>query len=307
MSFDHHSRHAGTEPRPASSPAHPPVALVEGAPAEMSPSLPDADLRHALSGAWIQALYQPIVRMHDRRPMALEVLARLHHPDHGVMPPELFVTPMEDAGLAGQLAGAVLARVFDDWTDHQLDRLGLRLAINLPLDLFLMPDALQRIDEARAAAGLRAGQLIIELTETTPLSRLPELSAATGHLRNLGYGLAIDDVGPHVRDHSALLAMKFTMLKLDKDLVRDAARDASALIFLTTAIAAARQAGIDVTAEGIEDEDDWSRMQGLGVDFAQGFLVSHPMAIQNVATWHRAWCERFGYQEHDDRASHRRA
>jgi len=292
MSFEHHSRRGATDPRPPLAQADAQGALAGAAAGESSPALPDADLRDALSGAWIHALYQPIVRMQDRRPMVLEVLARLHHPDHGVMPPELFVTPMEDAGLAGQLASAVLARVFDDWTDHQLDRLGLRLAINLPLVLFLMPEALQRIDDARAASGLRASQLIIELTETTPLSHLPELSAATGHLRELGYGLAIDDVGPDVRDHSALLAMPFTMLKLDKDLVRDAAGDAAAMAFLANAIAAARQAGIEITAEGIEDETDWSRMRALGVDLAQGFLVSHPMAIQNVAAWHRGWCDR---------------
>src|ERR1035437_3376345 len=63
---------------------------------ELSPLLA-WDLHEALSDARIQTLYQPIVRMADRRPVALEVLARLEHPAHGTLLPSRFIPPMEAA------------------------------------------------------------------------------------------------------------------------------------------------------------------------------------------------------------------
>src|ERR1700761_473473 len=73
-----------------------------------SEPLHQSELQAALTGAQIHAVYQPIVRMSDRRPVGLEALARLHHPAHGILSPGLFVPRMEQAGLARALTEAVV-------------------------------------------------------------------------------------------------------------------------------------------------------------------------------------------------------
>ncbi len=206
--------------------------------------LPEAELRGALKDALIQALYQPIVRLHDGRPMGMEVLARLEHPSHGMMSPENFVPPMEDAGLAWPLTAAVMRRAFADWSGPRLDSLDLTLALNLPLDVLLVPEALAILDRERAAAGIAAARVVIELTESQPVIQLSEIRAAVIYLRGLGYGLAIDDVGPAIRDHTPLLDMSFTSLKLDKDLVQQAPHDPDIEAFLRRAIASAKSKGL---------------------------------------------------------------
>ena len=201
------------------------VLALEGHRAPETASLSSSDLREALAGAHIQTRYQPIVSMADRRPVGLEVLVRLHHPTLGILPPDLFVPKIEQAGLAWQLTEVVVRRAFEEWNGAALDRLSLVIALNFPLDVLLVHDALVLLEEQRQLAGIPASRIVIELTESRPVEQLQALRRAIGRLRDQGYGLAIDDVGPELRDHQALLDLKFTALKLDKDLVTRITRE----------------------------------------------------------------------------------
>jgi EAL domain-containing protein (putative c-di-GMP-specific phosphodiesterase class I) len=251
--------------------------------------LADLDLRAALAEARIQTLYQPIVRMEDCRPVGLEVLARLDHPERGFLTASLFVPPMECAGLAQPLTEAVIRRAFADWGNGKLEGPDLTLAINLPLDVLLIPDMLAWLDDEAAAAGIAPERIIIELTESQPLARLPELAIATARLRARGYGLAIDDVGPDIRDHSPLLDLPFTVLKLDKNLVQQASQDRATATFLATTLRNAAAASLTVIAEGVEDAETWAHMVACGVHQAQGFLVSHPLSANAIPAWIESW------------------
>lgn len=254
--------------------------------------VPMTELQEALANERIVARYQPVVRMADRQPIGLEVLARLDHPQRGVLAPDLFIPQLEDAGLAWPLTQAVVRRAFADWGGGRLRALGLSLALNFPLDVLLMPEALSWLDAQCAKAGISPASITIELTESRPVARLDELRAAVSRLRASGYQLAIDDVGPDVRDHRLLLDLAFSILKLDKDLVRGSATSDSASAFLTQSIAAARAAGLTIIAEGIEDESVWARMAALGIDQAQGYLIARPLTAPDVLTWHAEWCSR---------------
>jgi EAL domain-containing protein (putative c-di-GMP-specific phosphodiesterase class I) len=251
--------------------------------------LDSMDLQTALIEARIQTLYQPIVRMSDRQPVGLEVLARLDHPDHGTVEPDSFVPDMEKAGLGGLLFEAVVRRAFLDWHEAGIDRLGLTLAVNLPLDVLMRPDAIAWLEGECARGGIPPEKIIIELTESQEIADLPQLAEAVRTLRFHGFGLAIDDVGPDVRDHSPLLDLPFTMLKLDRSLVRAAGNGGPDATFLEVAMAAARRAGLVVIGEGVENDAMWHHLAASGVDQVQGYLVSHPLTAGEVVAWCAAW------------------
>ena len=259
-------------------------ALAPG-PEDVPPTLAEADLHEALREGRLAMRYQPIVRMADRRPVGLEVLARLEHPVHGTLPPDLFVPGMERAGLGWPFTQAVVQQAFADWDAGRLARTGLSLAVNFPLDVLKVPSALDWLESARTPTGIAASDLLVELTESQPIGEIAGLDTAVRRLRAFGYGIAIDDVGPDIRDHSALLGLPFTALKLDKDLVRRARHDGADRTFLIRAIAAARRAGLRTVAEGVEDAAIWHAMRALGIDEAQGFLISRPLPPQAVAVW----------------------
>ena len=250
------------------------------------------ELKSALANTRIQTRYQPIVRLDDGAPVGLEVLARLEHPQFGVLQPDLFIPQLEDAGLAWPLTEAVITRAFADWGDGKLGSFGLTMALNFPLDVLLIPEALTSLENSRREAGLPADRVVIELTESRPVSELKKLGHAISTLRGMGYGLAIDDVGPALRDHSALLDLQFTALKLDKDLVQESANNPQSAAFLEQTITAAQKAGLTIIAEGVEDRDTWDRMAKAGVHQAQGFLVARPLPAAAVPIWYHDWCAR---------------
>jgi len=194
------------------------------------------ELRAALDGAMIETRYQPIIRMSDRRPIGLEALARLNHPVAGTMLPDQFLPQIEKAGLAAQMTELVSTRVLADLTSPALNRTGLRMSVNFPLDVMLMPAALDRMEEQRAATGIPARRIIIELTESRPVEDLVTLRRSLDHLRDLGYGVAIDDVGPAVPRLAPLLELPFTSLKLDKDQVRQVIDSSEVRDFLAQTI-----------------------------------------------------------------------
>jgi len=251
-----------------------------------------AELHEALQTSRIFTRYQPVVRLDTGVPVQLEVLARLEHPTRGILLPDLFVPAIEDAGLAWPFTQAVVMRAFSDWSEGKLGGFGLGLALNFPLDVLLIPQALTWVEERRREASLPAERVTIELTESRPVTEIPRLRHAIATLRGMGYRLAIDDVGPNVRDHRELLDLQFTAIKLDKTLVRESPDSASASDFLAKTIASARASNLTIIAEGVEDAEIWRRMQALGVDEAQGFLIGRPLPVPAVALWYKDWCAR---------------
>lgn len=246
-------------------------------------------LRSALTAGRVAVRYQPLVRLSDGVPVAMEVLARLDQEDGGLMEPADFVPRLEEAGLAWRLTQAVIRCCFAEWREYGLAGLGMALAVNMPLDAMLRRGAATWIERERKAAGIPAGMLILELTESLPVTDIPALREAVERLRGLGYRLAIDDVGPSARAPENLLDMPFAALKLDKDLVAETITSATARQFLERAVGAARVAGMRVVAEGIEDGATWERMRAYGVDEGQGFIIARPLGAEALPGWRRRW------------------
>ena len=254
----------------------------------MRTGLPQAELRAALAGAMIEARYQPIVRLADREPVGLEALARLNHPTRGRMLPHRFVPQMEDAGLAPLLTQRIANRAFADMTGVLAPHT-LTVAVNFPLDVLLVGDALALLDEQRRLAGIDAERVVIELTESRPVEDVAALGRAIEWLRHVGYGVAIDDVSPAVPRLDALLKLPFSALKLDKTIVL---RLGEAEAFVGELVASAAARGMTMTAEGVENAATWHRLRSLGVDCAQGFLVARAIQAEDVPTWLARWVKR---------------
>ena len=274
---------------PAPTPRSILEALMANPPPRGQPTMELAELRQALQGAMFETRYQPIVRVSDRRPVGLEALVRLNHPEKGTLLPDRFVPQIEDAGLAAELTGLVSARAFADLAGPFLTGRGLRVSVNFPLDVLLMPAALGRLEEQRIAAGLAASSIIVELTESRPVDDIPALRTSLEHLRALGYGAAIDDVGPAVPRLAPLLDLPFTSLKLDKDLVQQVTTSAKIRDFLAVTTQQGKAHGLTVVAEGVETEEIWDEMAALGVDEVQGFLAARPLPVAAVPIWWDSW------------------
>ena len=253
------------------------------------PILPAAELLRVVEGELIRPRYQPIVRMADRVVTAVEVLARLNHPVHGLVTPDWFVPRFENSGLAFALTELISTHAFSDRAGPHFRGLDLAVALNYPLNVLSHPLAAASLDRKRAALGLTPDQVIVELTESRPVEDFATLGRSMDSLRKLGYRISIDDVGPEVKNFAKLLTLPFTGLKLDKGIVRMLGSPGPAAAMAPRVIEQARIKGLNVVAEGVETQDLWDRLMVLGVQEAQGFFIARPLPVAAVPLWWDAW------------------
>lgn len=250
------------------------------------------ELQQALAHRRVETRYQPLVSIMDRTVYGQEVLARLHRGRRGVLGPDHFVPHMEAAGLAGELTELVAGRSFADAAAPHLAPTAPRMALNVPLDVMLLPDTLARLDELRDGVGLDASRVTIELTESRVVGDVPLLRRAVGRMREAGYGVSLDDVSPEMPGHDALLDLPFTSTKIDQAVVRRGASCPDAASFIRRVVDGARARGLLVIAEGVHDAPTWQRVRRAGVDVAQGFVVAPPLPAAALPVWAELWRER---------------
>ena len=254
------------------------------APAE-PPDLTAAMLRASMHGGLIRMRFQPVLDAATLEPIGLEALARLHHPDLGILHPRHFMALAESSGQERALTGIAAAA-----TMVELSRIpGLperHFGINVSLATLCHSHAVERALELCAAAGLHADQVAIEVLETDIEPDLHALGAAVQRWREAGFFVAIDDAGPRLPHWEKMLDLPFSSLKLDGAL----ASPAPAAVAMAAAITqAAKRRKLYVIAEGIEDNDALARMRGMGADAVQGFLFCRPLPARALPMWLRGW------------------
>ncbi|WNV73787.1 EAL domain-containing protein [Geodermatophilus sp. DSM 44513] len=247
-----------------------------------------AELREAIERREITLLYQPILRADDRTPVAVESLARWHHPERGPVSPGVFVALAEQSGLIGALGLLVL-----DLTCRQLAEWDRLLGAAAPQRASVNVSALQldgRLHGAVVTAlerhGLAPTRLSIEITESA-LARDPASARAVlTQLRDLGVSLSIDDFGTGYSSLAHLRRLPVDCLKVDRSFVAELA-DGHAEI-ATAVIALARSLDLTTVAEGVETEEQATRLAELGVGHLQGFDLARPMTGAATAAWYAA-------------------
>ncbi len=249
------------------------------------PTLTRAEMVAALNGPALRLRYQPVIRLSDQQPTGLEVLARLDHAALGMLSAEHFIPQMEAAGLSRLLTRIMITRAMQEACAHGLTRLGLRIGLNVPLNVLLMPETFELLETQRQQCAIPASQIVIELTETQPVRDLDTLRGVVRRLNEFGYRVSIDDATPEMTNTAALLEMEFASVKFDKSVVQQASYDPDSRSFIERTVKIAREAGIQTIAEGIEDTEHLELMHALGVDSAQGFRIARPLPAGAVKLW----------------------
>ena len=253
-----------------------------------------AELRAALTGSrqtgsMLKLRYQPLIRLADRTPIGVEVLARLVHPRLGMLAAEQFIPQMEAAGLAPLLTERMITQAMQDTSRHGLIDLGLRIGLNVPLNVLMMPEIFGLLETQRHLCAIPSDRITLELTETQPVTDLVALGGVVRRLRDIGYQVSIDDASPAIANIEALIGLGFTTLKFDKSMVQGADDDPACREFIERIVKLAGAAGILTIAEGIENPETQELMRELGVDYAQGYLIGRPLPPAAVKLWLDAW------------------
>ena len=229
-------------------------------------------------------VYQPQINLRTGRVVGFEALMRWRHPRLGLVPPGTFIPIAEETGLInslGEWAMRESCRAMVAWARHIQGP--LRIAVNVSPRQLQHDDLVAQVEQILRETGLAAGQLELELTETTLLLEDEPVEQTVAGLRRLGVGLALDDFGTGYSSLSHLRRYPIQRLKMDRSFVRGIVGDRGDAAVARAVIGLARELDLAVVAEGVETAEQLALLRSLGCDEAQGFLLGRPAAASEVA------------------------
>lgn len=248
------------------------------------------ELRAAIEGDQLVVHYQPQVALKDGSWAGVEALVRWQHPLHGLLYPGHFVELAEQSGLGLELTYAVVRKVLADWTSGgaapQFEGL---LSINLPAVALTDVGFPGRVGEMAAAVRCANERVRFELTETSTASDSAQSLDILARLRMHGFTLSIDDFGTGHSSLERLRNMPFGELKVDMVFVREMETDRDSRVIVESSIALGRELGMEVVAEGVENEASWHLLRAMACDIAQGYFIGRPMSLEQIAVWRQRW------------------
>lgn len=240
----------------------------------------EQQLRIAVRRHTIDVVYQPVVELGGRRVVGAEALARWTV-DGEPVPPDVFIPLAEAAGIMDALGGLVLDRALDALVGWRRAGLGIAsVAVNLSGTQLSDAGVVESVLAAVHAHGLGPHSLILEFTESAVAGVTPDRERALELLSSAGVEISLDDFGTGMSSLSRLRRLPVREVKIDRSFVADAGRDDTVL---RAVIALAEQMGLRTVAEGVETPDQLARLEALGADRVQGFLLGQPMPAETFA------------------------
>ncbi|AKQ62293.1 EAL domain-containing protein [Bordetella hinzii] len=232
-------------------------------------------------------VYQPVVHLPSGRMSGVEALIRWRRADLGMVRPDLFIPLAEQHGLMPALTRHIFGLVAAD-----LPLLGLgpqdHLGINISGSHLAMPAFAQDVGVLMAALGPGRPKVVLELTEREALPQDPQTQANIRQARNLGVLWALDDFGTGQSALSYLRELDADFIKIDRSFVVGIGTDSVNAAVLETIISLGRRLHLDLTAEGIETEEQAEHLARHGVQWGQGYLYSPPLPPEALVDWRRA-------------------
>jgi diguanylate cyclase (GGDEF)-like protein len=238
-------------------------------------------LRAGLEEEHLVLYYQPIVRAGSGEIVGVEALVRWLHPERGLILPGKFLPLIESTALSEALSHWVLRKACAQvkaWRDRfQQD---LLVSVNLTARAFENPELSARIDEILRETGLPAAALELEITETMALLHAGGPVSTLADLRRRGTRVAVDDFGIGYSSLSYLRELPIDTVKLDSSFIRELGRRREDSKIVGAVIQLAHGLGMEVVAEGVEEEEQMVILEMLYCDKMQGFLFSRPLEVQ---------------------------
>jgi diguanylate cyclase (GGDEF)-like protein len=222
--------------------------------------------------------FQPIVRLGDDAPAAVEALSRWTAPDGTQIPPHTFVSAAEGAGLGAEMDALALDLACREITTAGLD---VVVHVNVCASRLGSTTLEQSIAEALARYQLPADRLVIEITETVPVLDLAAGAEAIRRLQTLGVRVALDDFGAGYSSLTWLHALPVDLIKLDRALTTGVHPDRDVAL-CRSLVSLGAELGFVVVAEGIETAEQAALLAQAGCTLAQGYLFGRPGPLSTL-------------------------
>ncbi len=229
-------------------------------------------LRDALDRSEFTLYYQPKLDLASGSITGCEALARWPHPERGLVPPDMFISALEQTGLILPFTRWLLATALRQQLAWRSRGWEIDIAINVPPIVLMNPEFMAMLDAQGPLTGLT-----LEITENVFLGDLDRLAAVVARIREQGIALSIDDFGTGYSSLQRLRQTAVGEIKIDRSFVKDMLANKDDAVIVHSTIELAHNLGLRVVGEGVEDAATLARLAALGCDSLQGYHICRPM------------------------------
>ncbi|WEJ73786.1 GGDEF domain-containing protein [Pseudomonas sp. PSE14] len=221
----------------------------------------------------LHCLFQPILSLSERRLVGYEALTRgpSNGPLHSPLP--LF-SIARSSGRLSQLELLCRRQACARFRELNLDG---KLFLNVSPESLLEPTHQPgRTLQLLQTFGISPNDVVIELTEQTPIEDFSLLDTALHHYRAMGFSIALDDLGAGYSSLRLWSELRPDYVKIDRHFIEGIHLDAVKREFVGSILKMAHASRAQVIAEGIELAEELAVLSEMGVDLVQGYLFGRP-------------------------------
>ncbi|NKI34769.1 PAS domain S-box protein [Wenzhouxiangella sp. XN79A] len=241
------------------------------------------ELERAIEQGQVSAHLQPIARVEDDRIVALEILARWHHPTRGFIPPDVFIPIAEQTGLIDALSLYVLddaCRIAS--TLHRTIDPSIRIAFNVSAVQLKNPAFLGQLLDKLAKHSIDRELFELELTESVLMEQGTSFDHFIDQIQEQSVRLSIDDFGTGFSSLAYLQELDPQVLKVDRRFMSAAVESRKGAALAASIISMAQTLGIEVVAEGVETAAQLQFLRERHCNFYQGYHLARPMGGDDI-------------------------
>ncbi len=240
------------------------------------------EMAHSLEEGQFRVYYQPLVSLGLEVVSEVEALVRWEHPGRGLLLPKEFIPLAEETGLIVPLGRWVLreaCRQVGSLNERHPRGEPLVMGVNVSAVQIARADLVEDVARVLEDSALPPHALKLEVTESAAVEDAEAAAATLGALKEMGVRIAIDDFGTGHSSLSRLRNLPVDALKIDRSFVGGLGLNPKDTAIIGSVIGLAKALGLAVAAEGIETDDQATRLRALGCDLGQGYHFAKPLPV----------------------------
>ncbi len=239
----------------------------------------ERELRSAISNRELAVYYQPIVTVQETRLAGFEALVRWNHPTKGLVSPAEFIPVAEETGLIIEIGEFVLresCRQMAQWQTLSPANKQLTVSVNVSAKQFQSSKLTRLVESVLEETRLAPESLKLELTESTLMKDARSAIRTMEELKTMGIRIVVDDFGTGYSSLSYIQRFPIDGLKIDRSFI-SGGDETENIKIVRTVIALAKSIGVDVVAEGVEEQKQLEMLRDVECELAQGYIFSKPI------------------------------
>lgn len=235
--------------------------------------------------------YQPVVDAVTKKCTSCEALVRWDSKSLGFMGPSDFVPLAEYLGLITSIGDYVLEEACNQcryWNEHGYP--DFHVNVNLSVVQLLQKDVVKNIEKILLKTGVNPKNINLEITESFAINDMNRVLEIIKGLKKLGPRIALDDFGTGYSSLNYIKQLPLDLIKVDKTFIDDILEDEYAQAFVRLIVELSKTIGTKLVVEGVEHQEQYELLRGLGVHYIQGFYFGKPAAAKDfeqkyLASW----------------------